>query len=132
MPTIRIVGIGLTEEEAITDPKSSLIVDSCDTLYAGCEILHNGIPFALQPVIDGNPVDSKDTKNSSGKYKRDQYTPYSIDVSSKPVMKGTHTIQFLIGEYQRDQFIEKGKSAVFELIVGSQTSKSSEQTSEQF
>ena len=132
MPTIRIVGIGLTEEEAITDPKPSLIVDSCDTLYAGLEILHNGIPFALQLVIDGNPVDSKDTKNSSGKYKRDQYTPYSIDVPSKQVMKGPHAVQFLIGVYQGDQFIEKGKSAIFELTVDSQSSESSEQISEQF
>ena len=68
MAIIRVVGIGLTEEEAITDPKSSLTVNSCDKLYAGCEILHNGAPFALQLIIDGETKEGKKKNSRSSEW----------------------------------------------------------------
>jgi hypothetical protein len=135
MPVINIVGIGPSEQEAALRPKPVLSTDiqtlNCTTngkIFVGIEILKNGAQFALQMLFDGKPVAIKDNEkgmNSTGVYTSGRYESYAVDLPSRllTVQKEPHTVQFLIGKYDQEQFIESGRSRMFEIYVTGETPK---------
>ena len=128
MPPVTILGIGLSDQDAQTKPAQSVSSDlqtisstTAGKFFIKIEQIPDVNPFALKLLFDGTPVEIKD--NEDIMFTDGRAETYAVDFPMRlmKVQEDPHTIQFIIGTYVEDKFIEEGLSGVFFVYVTSET-----------
>ena len=129
---ITIAGIGLTNQEAALRPRHYLKSDiqtisatTAGKIFARVDTKGEAPDkkVALKLIFDGKDVEISQNEKGLGGSANKETEVYPIDLPMRFVTarKLPHTIQFRVGEYQNEQFIEGSQSPIFELYIPSET-----------
>jgi len=132
---ITVAGIALSNQEAALRPRHYLKSDiqtisatTAGKIFVSLNITDEAPDkqIALKMIFDGKDVEiSQNEKGMAGSAKEGDapFKSYPVDLPMRlvTVQELPHTIQFRIGEYQNEQFIEQSRSPIFELVIPSET-----------
>ncbi len=129
--SIKIVGIGLSEEDAalraapaVTTDIQSITCTTAGKIFVGIQG-DDQEQFALKMLFDGQPVEIEQNEkgfNSTIQKTEGRDESYAVDLPMRlvTVQELPHTLQFIIGKYENEVFTESSRSDIFELFTPSE------------